>query len=152
MQLSDILLPRHVLPDVRVADKSALLSELSRNAGTTLGIPPEAIASALVKREALGSTGMGGGIAIPHARLAGVTKPFGLLARLDQGIDFDAVDGERVDIVFLLLLPEASDADINALACVARKLRDPQVLAAVRRAKDARGIFARITAEAAQTT
>jgi PTS system nitrogen regulatory IIA component len=103
----------------------------------------------LVKREALGSTGMGGGMAIPHARLAGLSKPFGLLARLDQGIDFDAVDGEPVDIVFLLLLPEASDADINALACVARKLRDTQVLAAVRRAKDARGIFAQITAEAA---
>jgi PTS system nitrogen regulatory IIA component len=149
MQLSDILIPSHVLPDVRVADKSALLRELSKAAGATLGIPAEAIQSALVKREALGSTGMGGGMAIPHARLAALTKPFGLLARLDQGIDFDAVDGEPVDIVFLLLLPEASDADINALACVARKLRDTQVLAAVRRAKDARGIFAHITAEAA---
>jgi PTS system nitrogen regulatory IIA component len=152
MQVRDFLLPRHVLTDVRSTDKAGLLRELSRHASAALGVPADTIAAAVLKREALGSTGMGEGIAIPHARIVGLTKLFGMLARLAQPIDFEAVDGQPVDIIFLLLQPAGSDDDINALACVARKLRDPKVQAELRSAKDSSGIYARLTADADQTT
>jgi len=150
MQIKDFLLPRHVRTDIRSTDKISLLRELSRDASAALNLPVEAIAAALLKREALGSTGMGEGIAIPHARVAGLTRPFGLFARLKQPIDFEAVDGQPVDIVFVLLMPAESDGDINALACVARWLRDPRALDELRRAKDSNSIYGQLTAKADQ--
>ena len=102
----------------------------------------QVVQTALDKREALGSTGMGGGIAVPHARLPGLARPFGLMVRLRKPIDFDAVDGEPVDIVFLLLLPEPGST--QALAMVARKLRDRSLLEKFRSAKDARELHALI--------
>ena len=85
------------------------------------------VSEQITKREELGSTGVGNGVALPHARLRGLKVPFGLLARLRQGIDFAAIDDQPVDIVFLLLLPETADgAQLNALACVARAMRDPE--------------------------
>ena len=144
MQVKDFLLPRNVLTDVRGADKISVVRELARAAGAALEIPADAIASALLKREQLGSTGMGNGIAIPHARVAAVTHPFGLFARLKQPVEFDAVDGQPVDLVFVLLLP-AAEGDINALACAARSLRDPDVLAALRNAKDGKALYRLLT-------
>jgi len=92
---------------------------------------------------------MGGGVAIPHARFHQVTKPFGLLARLRRPVDFDAVDGEPVDIVFLLLLPEAAAAgdQLGALALIARKLRNPKTAAALRQARDSAEIYRTLTAD-----
>ena len=85
------------------------MDKLANRAGKVLGMPPDRILTELLKREDLGSTGLGGGVAIPHARLAQVGKPFGMLVRLRRPIDFDAVDEEPVDLVFLLLLPETPD-------------------------------------------
>ena len=105
------------------------------------------ILSALQQREALGSTGMGGGIAIPHARLPEVRRPFGLFARLRAPVAFDAVDERPVDLVFLLLLPtDPRGEQLNALACIARCLRDAAVAAGVHGARDAAEIYAVVSA------
>jgi PTS system nitrogen regulatory IIA component len=99
------------------------------------------IAQELTKRESLGSTGVGAGIAMPHARLQAVQKPFGLLARLKKPIDFDAIDGRPVDLIVLLLMPAVASEHLNALASVARKLREPDRLDRMRRAPDAASLF-----------
>ena len=99
----------------------------------------------LLKREELGSTGIGKGIAIPHARLPDLKRPCGLLARLKQGIEFDAIDGQAVDIVFVLLLPAAVENEaIAALALVARTLRSAENLARLRGARNASELYAAI--------
>jgi PTS system nitrogen regulatory IIA component len=137
MTIEDFLSPDDVLVDVRVADKTALLTDLAKRASAAVGVDHALICGELLKREDLGSTGVGAGLAIPHARVAGIARPFGVMARLAKAIDFAAIDGKPVDIVFLLLLPAApAGAQLNALASVTRKLRDPERLAAVRRASD----------------
>ncbi len=142
MNISDFLTAAEVTTDVVAADKRQLLQELARKAAAMLDVLPDRIFSELVKREELGSTGMGGGVAIPHARFHQVDKPFGMLFRLKRPIDFDAVDEKPVDIVFLLLLPEAPGGErLGALACIARKLRDPAITAAVRGARDSAEIY-----------
>jgi PTS system nitrogen regulatory IIA component len=138
MTLSDFLSPSNVLLQKRAADSRQLLRDLSQRAAACLGVDEAGIVAALLKREDLGSTGMGNGVAIPHARLAAVRKPFGLLARLDHPVDFDAIDGRPVDLVFILLLPPAGEGEqLGALALVARKLRAPDVLARLRHGKNA---------------
>src|SRR5271170_3732799 len=137
MKISDFLSAAAVSADVVASDKQKLLADLARRAGSAVELPPDDILFELRKREELGSTGVGGGVAIPHARFHRVSKPFGILLRLKKAIDFDAVDGKAVDTVFLLLLPETPHGDqLGALACIARKLRDPATIAAVRRARD----------------
>jgi PTS system nitrogen regulatory IIA component len=158
MEISDFLLPAGAIASMRAPDKNRLLHDLAQRAATMLGLPAEEVSVALLKREELGSTGTGGGVAIPHARLPSVARPFGLLARLDRAIDFDAIDGKKVDIVFLLLLPAAAPKDqkrehggeprggeLNALACAARALRDPDVVANVRRAGDNAALYRAVT-------
>ncbi len=143
MTIADMLAPGDVLLDLRVADKRRLIDELARRAAAWAAVEPAVLAEALGAREALGSTGMGSGIAIPHARLPTVARPRGLFARLRPAVDFDAVDGERVDLVFLLLLPAPAQAEhLNALALVARKLRDEEVRAELRRVRAADQLFA----------
>jgi len=146
MKISDFLAPADVLVNVRAADKHRLLEELVRKAASRVKLPEADILSELIKREALGSTGMGNGVAIPHARFAALGRPFGLLARLKQPIDFDAIDGQPVDLVFLLLLPAAAEGEqLGALACVARKLRAADDLAKLHRAKNAAQLYAALT-------
>src|SRR5262245_58039687 len=94
MNITDFLSPQHAIVDLRAADKAQLLRELARRAATALGLPADQVSDALLKREALGSTGTGGGVALPHARLAGVHKPFGMLVSLTKAIDFDAIDSQ----------------------------------------------------------
>jgi PTS system nitrogen regulatory IIA component len=101
MEIMDFLSPDCVTIDRRAWDKGRLLNELARRAAERLGLSTEHIAAALFKREALGSTGTGAGVAIPHARLDGISKPFGMLVRLDKAIDFDAIDHRKVDLIFL---------------------------------------------------
>jgi nitrogen PTS system EIIA component len=138
MTLSDFLSPSNVLLQKRAADSRQLLHDLSQRAAACLGVDEAAIVAALVKREDLGSTGMGNGVAIPHARLETVKKPFGLLVRLDQPVDFNAIDGRPVDLVFILLLPATGEGEqLGALALVARKLRAPDVLMKMRQGKSA---------------
>ena len=145
MKISDFLSPVDVLVDMRTPDKPRLLRELALRAADALDLPADPIATALLAREGLGSTGTGGGIAIPHARIAAVTQPFGVLAKLRQPIDFDAIDGALVDLVFVLLLPLAPQGDqLGALASVARKLRAPPDLARMRQAKDPAGLYSAI--------
>jgi PTS system nitrogen regulatory IIA component len=137
MKISDFLSPAHVMIDVRAKGKSRLLEQLSTQAAAEVGWAADEVMTEIAKREELGSTGVGKGVALPHARLQGLKSPFGLFARLHHGIDFDAIDGEPVDIVFLLLLPETGDSvKGNALACVARALRDAETLRKLRSARD----------------
>ena len=145
MTITDLLAPEHVVASLRAPTKGAVLAELAERASVAVDLDRDPISSALRRREALGSTGMGGGIAIPHARLAEVRRPFGLFVRLRAPVDFDAVDERPVDLVFLLLLPtDPQGAQLNALACIAKCLRDPTVAARVRRARDAAGIYAAV--------
>ena len=137
MAIADFLSPDHVLAKVAATDKEPLLRALCHRAAASVHLPEALIAREILKREALGSTGVGGGIGLPHARMAGIAKPFGLIAQLKKTIDFEAVDGQPVDIVFLLLMPaDREEENRNALASVARKLRDPAVVAAIRKGRD----------------
>lgn len=142
MDISDFLSPADALIDVKAPGKTRLLQDLSRRAAAAVKLPEDLIASEILKREALGSTGTGGGIAIPHARIAGLDEPFGMLARLSRPMAFDAIDGQAVDLLFLLLLPANADKDqLAALASVARVLRDSKSVAALRRAPDSLSLF-----------
>ena len=143
MDIKDFLAPSDVFVDIRASNKTRLLEDLCRRAASLLKVDAEKITSNILKREELGSTGMGGGVAIPHARVVDVKKPFGLLARLKSSIDFDAIDRVPVDIVFLLLLPTAPASEqLNALAMVARRLRDADIIGNARRAADPSGLYA----------
>ena len=109
-------------------------------------LPTDEISSELLKREDLGSTGTGAGVAIPHARIKELTAPFGFLVRLRRPIDFDAIDGQPVDIAFALLLPTTTEGEqLGALASVARILRTPQTVAKMRKASTAAELYAVIT-------
>jgi len=149
MKIADFLAFDDVKIDVAASDKKKLLSELARSAATKLEMPSDGIVAALLKREDLGSTGVGGGVAIPHARFQQAKAPFGTLSRLKKPIDYDAVDGKPVDIVFLLLLPEGAGGEqqLGALASIARQLRNPAIAAALRRARDGAGLYRILTAE-----
>jgi PTS system nitrogen regulatory IIA component len=143
MKISDLLSPADVLFDARASNKRALLQELAAKSADSAGLPIDQVTSQLLKREQLGSTGIGRGVAIPHARLPGLQRPFGLLARLRQAIEFDAIDGEKVDLVFVLLLPAAAETEaLGALALVARTLRASESLARLRAAKNAPELLA----------
>lgn len=142
MPIADFLAPADVFVDVRAATKGQLLKDLADRASASADLDPAEISREILARESLGSTGIGKGIALPHARLSHVTKPFGLFARLKRPIDFDAIDAHPVDLVFLLLLPLSSAQDNpNALASVARKLRDSVCLDCLRQADDASTLF-----------
>jgi len=146
MTVADLLAPDRVVLDLRVPDKRRLIDELARRAAAAAEVSAEAIAEAIAARERLGSTGMGAGIAIPHARLAGAAQPVGVFARLRPALDFDAIDGRTVDLVFLLVLPARAPGDhLDVLACVARRLRDADVKAALRRVGDAEAAHALLT-------
>ena len=143
MDLSTLLQPTQCLVDQRFTSKTQCLNELSRRAATALGIDAAPIAEALHHRESLGSTGLGNGIALPHARLPTITQSFCLLAQLREPLAFDAVDEKPVDLVCLVLLPSASSCEqLNVLAGFARRLRDGSALAAMRRAKASTTLFA----------
>jgi PTS system nitrogen regulatory IIA component len=146
MKISDFLSAADVALDVRAGEKSQLLQQLSTRAANEHSLNAEEVSSAIMKREELGSTGVGNGVALPHARLKDIEAPFGLFVRLRHGIDFKAIDDQPVDLVFLLLLPSApNEPQLNALACVARALRKPETLQRVRSAPDREALFQAIT-------
>ena len=145
MEIEDILLPIDALINARVSDKTRLLQELAARAASALNLDANLISIALLKREDLGSTGTGGGVAVPHARIPDLKKPFGTLVRLKHAIDFNAIDGRPVDIVFLLLLPAQPLGDpLNALASVARRLRDPETVQRLRHAANDTELYSAI--------
>lgn len=142
MRLVDLLTPEAVLPSLKANTKKQALQELSDKAAEVCGLPAREIFDALLQRERLGSTGIGEGIAIPHGKLARIKSIFGIFARLERPIDFDALDGSPVDLVFLLITPESSGADhLKSLACVARVLRDPAIVATIRATRDPTALY-----------
>jgi nitrogen PTS system EIIA component len=147
MKISDFLASTDVAIDVAATDKQKLLLDLARNAAARVELGSDRIFVALSKREALGSTGVGGGIAIPHARFQSIGKPFGMLVRLKRPMDYDAVDSKPVDLIVLLLLPEAAGEQLGALAMIARKLRDPNIAAALRRGRDSAEMYRALTSD-----
>ena len=137
MDIRAFLSQNDVMVDVRGSDKVQLLKDLSTRAALKAALDPAVISAEILKREELGSTGLGSGVAIPHARIPNLSKPHGVLARLKRALDFAAIDGEPVDLIFLLLLPSSSGGEhLNALAAVARQLRKPTTAALLRKARD----------------
>jgi PTS system nitrogen regulatory IIA component len=146
MDIHALLTPANVNTSLAARDKAGLLRDLALRAASSLSLSGDRIFSQIMKREDLGTTGVGDGVAIPHVRLAEVEQPVGFLARLDDPINFDAVDGRPVDLVFLLLLPGApTGGQLAALASVARALRDPERVARARAAADAQGVYLAMT-------
>jgi PTS system nitrogen regulatory IIA component len=148
MRLTNLLTPRAVISPLKVSTKKQALLELADKASELSEIPAREIFDSLLQRERLGSTGIGDGVAIPHGKLNRLDAIFGVFARLDHPIDFDALDGAPVDLIFMLITPESSGADhLKALACAARMLRHPATVAAIRATRDAGALYALITRE-----
>lgn len=146
MRLSELISADAILPSLKAGSKKSVLLDMSEAAGQISGLKALDIVEAVQQRERLGSTGIGGGIAIPHGKLPHCDRIFGMFARLEKPIDFDAVDGAPVDMVFMLIASEAAGADhLKALARVARLFRDPQLAVRLRSARDAASIFAMLS-------
>ena len=143
MALTDLVVPQAIVPSLRVNNKKQALQELAARAAVICGRNDREVLEVLMQRERLGSTGIGNGIAIPHGKLARLERLFGVFARLERPIDFEALDGQPVDLVFLLLAPEGAGADhLKTLARVARLLRNPEVAQQLRQSRDAEAIYA----------
>src|SRR4029078_1601241 len=152
MHLSSFISPDSVVPSLKAKTKKQLLQELSARASRVTGLPAREIFDVLLQRERLGSTGLGQGIAIPHGKLAGLKRIVGILARLAEPVDFDCVEGERVDIVFLLLAPEGAGPDhLKALARISRLLRGGSAVDKLRASKDAAALCAVLPEEEASS-
>jgi PTS system nitrogen regulatory IIA component len=146
MEIADLVAPAGILPSLKVSSKKQALQELAKKASDLSGLDEREIFDALLKRERLGTTGVGQGIAIPHSRFAKLTRLVGLFARLEKPIPFDSVDEQPVDLVFLLLAPESAGADhLKALARVSRLLRDKTICAKLRGCDSADAIYALLT-------
>jgi PTS system nitrogen regulatory IIA component len=142
----DLLTPKSIIPNLRANSKKQALQELARRAAELTGQHERAVFDVLLERERLGTTGVGHGIAIPHGKLPSLDKVHGLFARLERPIDFDAIDEQPVDLIFVLLAPEQAGADhLKALARVSRLLRDAQTCEKLRGADNADAIFALLT-------
>lgn len=143
MPLTDLVAPNAIIPALKVNNKKQALQGLAARAAKLTGQSERAILEILQQREKLGSTAVGNGVAIPHGKLARLSRLFGLFARLDRPIDYEALDGQPVDLAFLLLAPETAGADhLKALARVARLLRDPEVARKLRESRDADALYA----------
>lgn len=143
MPLNDLVAPQAVISALKVNNKKQALQEIAARAAELTGRPEREIFDVLMQRERLGSTAIGNGIAIPHGKLPKLDRLFGLFARLDRPIDFEALDGQPVDLVFLLLAPENAGADhLKALARIARLLRDPDIIRLLRDSTDREALYA----------
>lgn len=146
MDLSDLITPERVINSCKVASKKQILLELSSLAAKHTGLDERDIFEALLERERLGTTGVGQGIAIPHARMAGIDTLYGFFASLATPIDFEAIDEQPVDLLFLLLAPESAGAEhLKALARISRLLRNKSVCEKIRAATDSSALFALLT-------
>ncbi len=146
MDITDILTPDAVVPALRATSKKQALQDLARRAEALTGIDERAIFDVLMERERLGTTGVGNGIAIPHGKLPTLTRLHGLFARLEKPIDFQAIDDQPVDLIFLLLAPETAGADhLKALARVSRLLRDKATCEKLRGTDEGEALYALLT-------
>lgn len=151
MEIRDLLQPEAVVADLRAANKKQLLQELARHASRITGVNDRKIFETLLERERLGSTGVGSGIAIPHGKLSDFKRLYGVFARLERGVEFDSIDEQPVDLIFLLLAPEGAGADhLKALARVSRLLRDSTMRDKLRGAESADGLYMVLTQSEAQ--
>ena len=144
MEIADLLIgPDAVLANAKATGKKSLLAELAHRAAGLYGVDERRLFELLIERERLGSTGIGGGIAIPHGRMPGLAAPHGLFARVSAPVDFDAIDERPIDIVFLLIAPEGAGADhLKALARVSRLLRDRALVDKLRATESADALYA----------
>jgi PTS system nitrogen regulatory IIA component len=150
MILSQFIKPESVMIDLPAPSKTKLLRSLSDQAALALDLPADDIFQAIHNREKLGSTGVGEGIAIPHAPVPGLETPFGMVVRLKKPIDFESIDDIPVDIVCLLLMPgQSSTTYLNVLASMARKLRSPKVVKSIRQAVLIEQVYTALCDEAA---
>ena len=152
MQISDLLSPEGVLPSLKVKDKKQLLQQLADKASLITRVPSARILETLVERERLGTTGVGQGIAIPHGRLTEIKKISGIFAKLETPIEYEAVDNQPVELVFMLLAPEGAGADhLKALARVSRLLRNQAACKKLRKAATGEALYAILTEPPAAT-
>jgi nitrogen PTS system EIIA component len=150
MDLADLIAPEAVFPALKAKTKKQVLQELAQRAAKLTGVDAREILDTLLQRERLGSTGVGRGIAIPHGRVPALHKIVTVFARLDGAIDFEALDDEPVDLIFLLLAPEHAGADhLKALARISRLLREPSSIEKLRASKDRAAIYSVLTESAA---
>ncbi|NND49570.1 MAG: PTS IIA-like nitrogen regulatory protein PtsN [Rhizobiales bacterium] len=146
MEISDILTAKDVIASLDASSKKQALQELANHAANATGLPGREIFNTLLQRERLGSTGIGHSIAIPHAKLEGIDKIHAVFARLSTPIEFDAVDNQPVDLLFLLIAPVGAGADhLKALSRVTRLLRDAELTTRLRSARDAVALHSVLT-------
>jgi nitrogen PTS system EIIA component len=146
MEVTDLLDPSGVIPNFRVTSKRHALQELARRAATLTGEDEHKIFESLWEREQLGSTGIGNGTAVPHGRIPGFKRVLTIFARLEKPVDFDAIDSQPVDLIFLLLTPADAGADhLKALARISRLLRNRPMCAKLRATESADAIYALLT-------
>ncbi|MBY0381494.1 MAG: PTS IIA-like nitrogen regulatory protein PtsN [Xanthobacteraceae bacterium] len=142
MTITDLVAPEAIIPALKVNNKKQALQEIANRAAALTGQSDRAIFEVLLQREKLGTTAVGYGVAIPHGKLPKLEKLFGMFARLERPIDFEAMDGAPVDLVFLLLAPEGAGADhLKALARIARLLRDQDIARKLRASSDAQALY-----------
>ena len=152
MDLADLISPGRVLGALKAASKKQVLQDLAAIAAEDTGLDERTIFEAVLERERLGTTGVGQGIAIPHAKLRGLEELVGVFAHLESPVDFEAIDEHPVDLIFLLLAPESAGADhLKALARVSRLLRNKQVCEKLWEANDPAALYALLTEPAATT-
>ena len=152
MEIVDILIPGGVIANLRVTSKKQALQELARKAAEITGEAERAIFDVILERERLGTTGVGAGVAIPHGKLPSFGRLHGVFARLDKPIDFESIDEQPVDLIFLLLAPDTAGADhLKALARVSRLLRDRKVCDKLRGSDKPEALYALLTETATST-
>jgi len=150
MEIYDLLVPAGVIANLRASNKRQVLQELGARAAALTQHDEHKIFETLWEREQLGTTGIGGGTAVPHGRLANLTRPVAIFARLEKPVAFDAIDAQPVDLVFMLLTPPDAGANhLKALARISRLLRDRAMCAKLRGTDDADAIYALLTDRAA---
>ncbi len=146
MEINELISAESVIANLRASSKKQALQDLARRAADITGLHERAIFDVLTERERLGTTGVGNGIAIPHGKMANLDRLYGLFARLERSVDFQSIDEQPVDLIFLLLAPESAGADhLKALARVSRLLRDGSVCEKLRGTNDAEALFALLT-------
>jgi len=146
MEIADLLSPQSVIANLRSTSKKQALQELARKAAEVSGMNERAVFDVLIERERLGTTGVGNGIAIPHGKMAALDRLHGVFARLERPLNFESIDEQPVDLIFLLLAPESAGADhLKALARVSRLLRDKDVCTKLRGTESPEALYALLT-------
>ncbi len=152
MDLSDLVIAEGMISNLKATSKKQALQVLATKAASIFSLEEPVVLDLLLERERLGTTGVGNGVAIPHAKVPGLAEPRGVFARLDQPVDFDAIDDQPVDIIFLLLAPEGAGAEhLKALARVSRMFRNGSLCEKLRGSHDKTALFALLSEPAEPT-